>query len=71
MSGNILVGSICLILAILLAVKLLISACDDMVRHSFDRGYACGRAEAEKWWQEQGRQVDQERHKVWREEAEQ
>ncbi len=71
MNPNVWIGLVCFILAGLLLVTLTIGLIHEMQKRSYDAGYARGRAEADGWWQEQGRQVWQERQKVWREEAQQ
>jgi hypothetical protein len=71
MNPNVWIGLICLILAALLLLALTISLIREVQKRSYDAGYLRERAEADGWWEEQGKQVDQERQKVWREEAQQ
>ncbi|HZW05363.1 MAG TPA: hypothetical protein VFF58_00515 [Candidatus Nitrosotalea sp.] len=65
MTAQILIGLVCGVIAILIAVALL----HDLLIWVYQEGRAKGRQEAEAWWLEQGKQVDQARQQVWREDA--
>lgn len=52
--------------AMLGAILFLGAAC---MMHGFGRGYEKGVFDAERWWVEQGAEIERERAKVWREEG--
>ncbi len=66
---NLAIGIFCLLIAAALAIALLLSCLQEFIRHVYEAGRERGRLEAEKWWTDQEKKIDQTLQEIWREEA--